>query len=190
MKGNKNMEFQTERLILRPWLESDAESLYKYAKDPKVGPIAGWPVHTSVGNSRDIIKNVLTVDGTYAVCLKTDNMAVGTVSLMIGKQSNLELSETEGEIGYWIGVPFWGQGLIPEAVKEMIRHGFEHMKLDKIWCGYFDGNVKSKRVQEKCGFVYHHTNKDIHWKLMNDIRTEHITCLIRKEWLADRKRFL
>ena len=49
------MEFKTERLILRPWEESDAESLYEYAKDPLVGPIAGWPVHTSVENSREII---------------------------------------------------------------------------------------------------------------------------------------
>ena len=49
----------TERLILRPWKESDAESLFEYAKDPKVGPIAGWPVHTSVNDSLNIIKNVL-----------------------------------------------------------------------------------------------------------------------------------
>ena len=53
------MVFETERLILRPWKEEDAESLYRYAKNPKVGPIAGWPVHTSVENSKEVIKNVL-----------------------------------------------------------------------------------------------------------------------------------
>ena len=53
------MELFTERLILRPWNESDAESLYEYAKDDRVGPIAGWPVHTSVENSCEIIKSVL-----------------------------------------------------------------------------------------------------------------------------------
>ncbi len=98
---------------------------------------------------------------------------------MIGSASNLDIPDTEGEIGYWIGVPFWGQGLIPEAVEELLRHGFEDLKLDRIWCGYFDGNEKSKRVQEKCGFIYHHTNRDIHWKLMDDIRTEHVTCMSR-----------
>lgn len=51
---------------------------------------------------------------------------------MIGNASNLEIPETEGEIGYWIGVPFWGQGLIPEAVREMLRYGFEELKLQKI----------------------------------------------------------
>ncbi len=176
------MQLETERLILRPWMESDAESLYKYAKDPDVGPIAGWPPHTSVENSREIIRDVLSADETYAVCLKKDNKAIGSIGLMIGNESNLELPDAEGEIGYWIGVPFWGQGLIPEAVKELQRYGFEELKLQKIWCGYFDGNIKSKRVQEKCGFKYHHTNKDIHWKLMDDIRTEHITCITREEW--------
>lgn len=171
------MILYTERLILRPWEESDAESLYEYAKNPEVGPIAGWPVHTSVENSREIIRDVLSAEETYAVCLREDNKAIGSVGLMIGEHSNLDLPEEEGEIGYWIGVPFWGRGLIPEAVRELIRHGFEDLKLKRLWCGYFDGNIKSRRVQEKCGFVYHHTNKDIYWKLMDDIRTEHITCL-------------
>lgn len=176
------MELITERLILRPWQESDAESLYKYAKDPKVGPIAGWPVHTSVDNSRGIIREVLSADETYAVCLKENERAVGSIGLMKGAASNLNLPDTEGEIGYWIGVPYWGQGLIPEAVKEILRRGFEDLKLDKIWCGYFEGNTKSKRVQEKCGFTYHHTNENIYWRLMDDIRTEHVSCINREDW--------
>lgn len=176
------MKFETKRLLLRPWEESDAESLYEYAKDPLVGPIAGWPVHTSVENSLEIIRNVLSAPETYAVCLKEDNKAIGSIGLMIGKASNIGIPDTEGEIGYWIGVPFWGQGLIPEAVNEMIRYAFEELKLEKIWCGYFDGNIKSKRVQEKCGFVYHHTNKDKPWPLMGDVRTEHISCLTKEQW--------
>ena len=181
------MTLYTKRLILRPWVESDAESLYEYAKDPAVGPIAGWPPHTSVDNSREIIKDILAVDETYAVCLKTDNKAIGSIGLLIGKASNIDISDNEGEIGYWIGVPFWGQGLIPEACKELIRHAFEDLKLEKLWCGYFEGNDKSKRVQEKCGFKYHHTKKDIYWRLMDEIRTEHITCLSKKSWIEDQQ---
>ena len=176
------MILETERLILRPWDETDAESLYEYAKDDRVGPITGWPVHTSVENSRDVINNVLSVPENYAVCLKEDPKAIGCIGLKIGNRSNLDLSENEGEIGYWIGVPFWGQGLIPEATRELIRHAFADLHLETLWCGYFEGNEKSKRVQEKCGFTYHHTNKDIHWKLMDDIRTEHITRLTKEEW--------
>lgn len=171
------MQLTTKRLILRPWQISDAEELYKYAKDPRVGPIAGWPPHTSVENSREIIKTVLSGDGIYAVCLKEDGKPIGCAAITIGQASNLRLPDTEGEVSYWLGVPFWGQGIIPEAVNELLRYGFSDLRLEKIWCGYFEGNEKSKRVQEKCGFTYHHTLKDMHWVLMDDIRTEYVTCI-------------
>ncbi len=176
------MELMTERLVLRLWKETDAECLYEYAKDPRVGPIAGWPVHTSVAFSREVIRDVLSAEETYAVCLKGSDNPVGSAGLMIGKASNFDLPESEGEIGYWIGVPFWGQGLIPESVRELLRHGFEDLGLEKIWCGYFDGNDKSKRVQEKCGFIYHHTNTDVYSELTGDIRTEHLTCMTKEQW--------
>lgn len=149
---------ETERLILRPWEDNDAKALYNCTKDDRVGPIAGWPVHTSVENSLEIIRGVLSDIGTYAVVLKETNLPVGSVGLMIGNASNLNHSDTEAEIGYWIGVPCWGRGLIPEAVEELVRYAFEEMKLEKLWCGYFEGNEKSRHVQEKCGFIYHHTN--------------------------------
>ena len=94
----KNMILETERLILRAWDEADADSLFEYAKDDRVGPIAGWSPHTSVENSREVIKNVLSAPETYAVCLKEDNKAIGSIGLMIGIQSNLDLPENEGEI--------------------------------------------------------------------------------------------
>mgnify|MGYP000274979501 CR=1 FL=1 len=134
------MELQTKRLILRPWQESDAESCYEYAKDPQVGPSAGWPVHTSVENSRETIKNVLSADGTYAVVLKASGKPVGCAGLTVGAASNLKLPEDEGEIGCWLGVPYWGQGIIPEAVQELIRYGFEDLGLKRIWYAFFDGN--------------------------------------------------
>ncbi len=180
MDDTKVVSFETKRLILRPWSENDAESLYSYAKDPRIGPIAGWNVHTSVEDSRGIIKNVLSAEGTFAVCLKEDNIAIGSIGLMVGKGSNLNLPENEAELGYWIGVPFWGRGLIPEACECLISYAFDTLGMERLWCGYFDGNEKSKRVQEKCGFTYHHTDKDIYWALTDDIRTEHITLLERR----------
>lgn len=97
---------------------------------------------------------------TYAVCLKKDNKAIGSIGLLIGEKSNIDIPSDEAEIGYWIGVPFWGQGLIPEAVRELMRYAFEDLQIKKLWCGFFDGNLKSKRVQEKCGFQYQYTVKD------------------------------
>lgn len=176
------MTLKTNRLILRPWKENDAQALYQYAKSPDVGPVAGWPVHTDVENSSQIIKDVLSADETYAVVLKGEDFPIGSIGLMIGKASNIAIGNDEGEIGYWIGVPYWGRGLIPEAVCELLRHGFEDLALTTIWCGYFDGNEKSRRVQEKCGFQYHHTEKEKDWSLMNDKRTEHITCMTKEQW--------
>ena len=54
------MILTTERLVLRPWTETDAESLFEYAKDPDVGPIAGWPSHKSVEESLNVIRNVFS----------------------------------------------------------------------------------------------------------------------------------
>jgi len=176
---------ETERLILRSWQESDAESLYEYAKDPQVGPIAGWPLHTSVENSLEIIRNVLSADETYAVCLKEDNKAIGSVGLIKPAQSHAKISESELEVGYWIGVPFWGNGYIPEAVRALQKHAFLDLNCSAMWCGYYDGNEKSKRCQEKCGFKFHHTEENKPCELMGDIRTEHFNYITKEEWSSN-----
>ena len=102
---------------------------------------------------------------------------------MIGSTSDKGIPDTEAEIGYWIGVPYWGQDLIPEAVREIMRHGFDDLNLEKLWCGYFDANTKSQRVQEKCGFRYHHTKEKVPCALESVLRTEHITYLSKEEWI-------
>ena len=182
MKNKENMNLETERLILRPWRESDAADLYEYAKDSRVGPIAGWPPHKSVEESAEIIRTVFAQDGVFAVTLKGEDRAVGCVGLIRGAKSNFPISDDEGEISYWIGVPFWGKGLIPEAVREIIRYGFEKWQLHTLWCGYFDGNGQSRKVQEKCGFRYHHTNRETFCPYIKETRTEHVCRLTKNEW--------
>lgn len=179
------MILETARLSLRPWREADAETLYLYAKDPRIGPIAGWPVHTSPENSREIIRDVLSAEETYAVTTRDSDTAIGSIGLMIGAQSNLNISENEGEIGYWIAAPFWGQGYTPEAVQELIRHSFADLGLITLWCGYFDGNEQSRRVNEKCGFQYVRTEAK-YWPLINETRTWHITRLIGTDWYQNK----
>ncbi len=182
-----DMQLTTERLILRPWAETDAEDLYRYAKDDRVGPMAGWPPHSSVDDSAEIIRTVFSAPETYAVCLKEDNRAIGGIGLMLGARSDKEIPDTEGGNRLLDRRPVLGEGLIPEAARELVRHGFEDLKLDKIWCGWFDGNEKSKRVQEKCAFTWHHTRKDICCELMGDIRTEQVACLTKDDWLSQFK---
>lgn len=177
------MTLETERLILRPWRETDAESLYEYAKDSRIGPIAGWPPHTSIAESADIIKTVFAQKGVYAVTLKENDIAIGCIGLITGSRSNFPINDNEGEVSYWIGVPYWGKGLIPEAIREVLRYGFEDLHLTDIWCGYFDGNEKSKRAQEKCGFRHHHTEIDKPNALLNNVCTEHVSRITKEEWI-------
>jgi RimJ/RimL family protein N-acetyltransferase len=181
------MIIETDRLLLRPWRIDDAKTLYKYASNPNIGPIAGWPVHTSVENSLQIIKNVLSIENTYAIVLRGSNEPIGSIGIMVGEKSNFEIKDNEAEIGYWIAEPFWGNGYVPEAVRKLLEYGFVQLKLNNIWCGYFEGNIKSKRVQEKCGFIYQYTKKNVEWKLTNDIRTKHVTKLTKAQWLKIRK---
>ena len=180
------MLLETERLILRRWEKNDAESLYEYAKDPDVGPIAGWPAHRSIEESRDVIKNVFNGKEAYAICLKTDNRAIGAIELKLNGHTDMTERDDECELGYWLGKPFWGQGIVPEAVKEMLRHAFEEIGITTVWVGYYEGNAKSKRVQEKCGFRYRWKSEDVDVPLLHEKRTGHVSSMTRDQWQWDR----
>lgn len=177
------MVLTTNRIILRPWKETDAENLYKYAKDPDVGPIAGWQPHESVAESLNIIKNVLNGPECYAICEKNNENAIGCIELRMNGHTDMTNRDDECELGYWLGKPFWGRGYMPEAAAEILRHAFEDLGMTTVWCGYYDGNLKSKRVQEKLGFVYHHTCNTVPVPLMNEVRIGHTNYMTKEQWL-------
>ena len=173
------MILETERLILRPWEESDAEECYRYAKDPRVGPAAGWPVHTDAENSRRVIREILMVPETYAIVLKETGLPIGSIGL---HRNDLAAKEDEMELGYWLGVPYWGRGLVPEAAREVLRHAFEDLDLARVWCGYYDGNEKSKRVQEKLGFIYQWSTENVPVPQMGETRKGCVNLMTKEDW--------
>ena len=176
------MTFETERLILRPFRESDAEDLYQCAKDPEVGPVCGWMPHKNVEESLFIIKNVFTNPEAYAICFKSDDRVIGAIELMLNGNTDSTNRDDECELGYWIGKSFWGQGIMPEASEEMLRHAFEDLNMTTVWCGYHDGNDKSKRVQEKLGFDYHHVSHNVFVALTGETITRHTTYMTKEKW--------
>lgn len=180
------MRLETERLILRRWEEGDAQDMYTYAKDPDIGPIAGWPAHQSVEESRNIIKNVFTGEEAYAICLKKDGRAIGAIELKLNGHTDMTERDDECELGYWLGKPFWGQGIMPEAVSEMLRHAFEDIGMTKVWVGYYEGNTKSKRVQEKAGFRYQWRSEGLDVPLMHEKRTGYVSSMTKDQWQWDR----
>lgn len=176
------MMLETDRLILRRWEEADAQSLFKYAKDPDVGPIAGWPPHKSVEESLNVIKNVFNRKECYAICEKENNVAIGAIELKLNGYTDMTEKDDECELGYWLGKEFWGKGYMPEAVKELLRYAFENLGMTTVFCGYYDGNIQSKRVQEKVGFVYHHTCNEVAVPLMNETRIGHTNYMTKEQW--------
>lgn len=152
------MTLTTPRLILRPWTENDAPALYRHASNPTLGQAAGWPPHTSVEESLRIIRTVFSAPETYAVVLKASGEPIGCCGLLFGPDSNIgDLPPGQAEVGYWLAEQYWGQGIIPEAVKALLAHAFTTLSLSKIWLSHFEGNNKSRRVAQKCGFSYMYT---------------------------------
>ena len=176
----------TQRLILRRWEQADAEDLYRYASDADVGPIAGWPPHKNPDESRAVIRDVLNGREAYAICLKEDGRAIGAIELKLNGHTDLTDRDDECEMGYWLGKPFWGRGIVPEAVTEMLRRAFEDIGMQKVWVGYYEGNSKSKRVQEKCRFRFQRKSEGVDVPLMQEKRTGYVSSLTRDQWQWDR----
>lgn len=175
------MILETERLILRPWDESDAEEYYKYAKDDRIGPPCGWHPHTSVEQTRQVIRDYFSAPEIFAIVLKETGLPIGSIGLHFDNRDIVK-EDNEAELGYWLGVPYWGQGIIPEASREMLRHAFEDINLEKVWCGYYEGNEKSKRAQEKVGFKFQKVIEKIPVKQLGETRKLNLTCFTKTDW--------
>ncbi|WP_445490998.1 GNAT family N-acetyltransferase [Niallia sp. 03133] len=172
----------TKRLLLRRWKETDSKDLYEYACSELVGPYAGWAPHKSEEESKEIIKLFLTNNHTYAIVLKDENKVIGSIGIHERKPDISLAHLKQREIGYALNPKYWGNGIVPEAVKRLLHYGFTTLNLDVIWCGHFDYNYKSKRVNEKCGFTYRIQKKGILPLLNNKLVTSYYYCMFKKDF--------
>lgn len=147
---------RAERLILRPWRESDLMDFNAYARVDGVGQMAGWTPHKSLDESREILDMFIREKKTFA--LEYEGKVIGSLGIETYEESRypeLALTNLRGrEIGYVLSKDYWGRGLMPEAVRSAIRWLFEDVGLDFIMVGHFTRNQRSRRVIEKCGFTY------------------------------------
>ncbi len=144
---------ETERLLLRPWDENDADALFKYASDPEVGPRAGWPPHKSREESLNIIRTLFSSEGMWAVVWKETCEAIGCAGYLKSSASNLKIEADQCEVGYWIARPYWGRGICTEALGLVINYCFGVKGFSTLWGTYFPDNPASGRVMVKCGFL-------------------------------------
>ncbi len=178
------IHLETDRLILRPWKKNkaDAKALYEYAKDPRIGPNAGWPVHRDVSESMEIIRNVLSTPGICAVVWKETERPIGAAGITSGSYMRKSLPRGDGELGYWIGRPWQGKGIATEAAQAMIAYGFDALHLDAVWGAYYEGNECSRRVQEKCGLQYVYTEENSYVEALQEYKAEHFMRITRGQW--------
>ena len=144
---------ETNRILLRPWRDDDAAALFKYASDLEVGPRAGWPPHKSVEESLEIIRTVFHNDTNWAIELKETGEPIGAIGYLPAPESNLPVREGEPLVGYWVGKPYWNQGICTEALEIMLEHIRKTTDIKSLISSHYIDNPASGRVMEKCGFV-------------------------------------
>ena len=147
------MKLESENLTLRHWQKSDAECLYYFAKNPKIGPIAGWMPHQNVDYSLNIINTVFNRKETYAVI--KDDKPIGCASLLIHPDGNHWWGDDSAELGYWIAEEYWNRGYATEASNILIKRAFDKLNIKQIYATFKAENIASKRVLEKLGFKYY-----------------------------------
>ncbi len=143
----------TARLTLRPYEMSDAAEMQRLVGAPEVayntlriphpypdGAAEEWiATHEQKFDERNEV--------VFAIALRETGELVGTIGLHL-------MPFDKAEIGYWIGVPYWGRGCATEAVGAIIRYGFEELSLNRIESNHFIRNPASGRVMEKNGMRY------------------------------------
>ena len=145
----------TERLILRPWTESDLYDFYEYARVEGVGEKAGWNHHESLEETQKILGFFIKNKKTLALELKENGKVIGSIGLEPRDEDAGLPFELQGrEIGYVLSRDYWGRGFMPEAVKAVIDYCFSVLNFDYLTCGHFNHNDRSRRVVEKCGFTF------------------------------------
>ena len=149
------IHMETERMILRPWKDTDLPDLYTYASVAGVGEKAGWNHHRSAEESQRILSSFIRNKKTFAIELKENGRVIGSVGIEPREEDAGLPHELQGrEIGYVLSKDYWGRGLMTEAVRAVIDYCFRVLRYDYLTCGHFLQNDRSRRVVEKSGFVY------------------------------------
>lgn len=144
---------KTTRLILRPFLLSDADRVQELAGDKEVASTTltiPHPYEDGIAEQWIEMHESEFSNGngvTFAITNKDDGL-IGCIGLGITK------THRRAELGYWIGRVYWNKGYCSEAVDAVIQYGFEKLKLNKIHAKYFMRNPASGRVMVKSGMKY------------------------------------
>ena len=172
----------TERLILRPFRRADAPDVFAYAKEADVGPNAGWKPHEDIIETKQIMEEVfLNKDDIWAIELKEERKVIGSVGLIADMKRQ---NEKVRMLGYAIGKPYWGLGIMTEVCQAVLQYGFSKLELMMISAYVYSFNERSKRVLEKLGFVYEGTLREAEEIYSGAVYDNECYSIAREEYLA------
>ena len=146
------MSMRGERCTVRPWRARDAASVVRYANNPNVSRYLRdrFPYPYTSGHARAFLAGALGDDGEPTkFAIEVDGEAVGGIGVIPGG----DIERFSAEVGYWLGEPFWGRGIVSEALILTTQHVFERLKLLRLFAFAFAENAGSVRVLEKAGFA-------------------------------------
>ncbi len=138
-------------LKLRPWKIEDLESLIKYANNWNIAKnmTDKFPFPYSANHGNAFIEFATKDNPIHIFAIDIDGVAVGG----IGIHPQDDIHRKNAELGYWLGEPFWGQGIISTAIKQVLSFAFETYDIDRVFARPFGTNIASQKVLEKNNFV-------------------------------------
>ncbi len=181
-----NKIIETERLRLTPWTSNDEDvrGCYEMAKNPNVGPNAGWKPHANLEESKMIIETLFMPSEVWAIRDKKTNKIMGSIGLDPDKRRE---SVNSKEMGYWLGEEFWGKGYMTEAAKAVIDFGFKEYDLVLISICTGPNNKRSQSVIDKCGFKFEGIQRKGYHIFTGEDRDNRVYSLLREEWEEKKK---
>ncbi|PKG33368.1 GNAT family N-acetyltransferase [Methanoregula sp.] len=146
------MQIITPSTILRDWSADDTPSLVRFANNPRIAATLrdGFPSPYTSGDAERFIAQATASGGhNLVLAIEVDGQACGG----IGVHPLEDVYRRTAEIGYWLSEPYWGRGIVTDAVRAIVPVAFDRYNLARIQAGIFENNPASMRVLEKCGFV-------------------------------------
>lgn len=173
----------TQRLVLRGFEEGDVEDVYTYARNPNVGPPAGWAPHENRMESREAVRRFIRDDDSWAIVQRMDGRVIGAIGLYRDAKRNVYDARM---MGYVLDEPYWGQGLATEAARAVLRCAFESFHLALVSAIHFPFNTRSRAVIEKCGLRYEGTIRRATQIYSGAVYDDVCYAITREEYFAEK----
>lgn len=146
-----SMELRLKNSTVRSWHPEDVDSLTRHADNPKIWRNVrdAFPHPYTPEDAVEWIQRATRQIPETSYAIAVDGAAVGGIGLILKD----DVYRRSAEIGYWLGEPYWGRGIVVEAVRALTDHAFATYDLCRIFAGVFEWNNASIRVLEKAGYT-------------------------------------